>query len=236
MRPRRRALALLALAAILVGVAAPATAADDVLVVSLDGVTFTRTLAEPVFPAGLRMVPGDLVSEDLWVRNTGSTPARLRVELVGATSTDRDLARALSLGVITADGRGTPTPTAVEDAGECTVVISGVRLDAGESLRLRARAVLGDLEGQLGQDGVVSFGYRLVVTDTAAPRPADRLACAEADGDDDVVVPGTPGSKLASTGAEGVAPLGLLAAGLIGAGVALVLAFARRSSRDHATA
>lgn len=226
----RRGLALVALAALLIGPGSPATAADDPLSVSLDGVTFTRNLVDPVFPGAFRIVPGDVVSEDLWVRNSGSAAGRLRVELVGATASDEDLAHALSLGVISADGRGTPTPATIAEAGDCTVVISDVGLAAGETLRLRARALLGELDHQLGQDAVAAFEFRLVLTDTAAPAPSDPLLCAVGGDDDDVDVPGTPGGDLAATGAAGVQPLALLAAGLVGAG--LVLALVRRSSRD----
>lgn len=225
LRHRCRALALLT--AGFLALAAPASAADDVLEVSTDGATFGRETA-PLFPGDFRIVPGDVISEDLWVRNNGGVTGRLRIQLVDVSATDADLARALTLGVVAPDGRGDPTPRRIDEAGECTILNRDLLLAPGETLRLRAEAALGDLDGSLGQKGVATFGFRVVITDVALP-VADDEACD--DGDDTVDVPGTP-DDLAATGVEGTGTLALVAAGLVGAG--LVLAFVRRSARDDA--
>lgn len=227
MTPARRGLAVLALAVTLLG-AGPAAAADDSLHVSPDGVAFDRTMPGALFPAEFRVVPGDVRTENLWVRNTGPVTGRLQIQLVDAATTDPDLARALSLGVVAVDGRGRPTPRTIAEAGDCTIVNDGITLEPGETVALRAEATLADLDDRRAQGAVAAFGFRLVITDAAVPGEPGN-ACAT--GDDDVDVPGTPpGGDLAETGPEGVQPLALLAAGLIGAG--LVLALVRRSARD----
>lgn len=227
----RRALAVLALAAVLIGPAPAAGAADGGLLVSQDGVTFDSVMPGPLFPAGLRVVPLDTITEGLWVRNDGPVAGRLQVQLVDAGTSDADLGRALSLGVVAADGRGDPTPRTIAEAGDCTILNDGIRLEPGETVALRAEATLADLDGRRGQGAVAVFGFKLVITDAAVADP-DTTDCDA--GDDDVDVPGTPPGDLAATGADGVGPLGLLAAGLIGAGV--VLALVRRRARDGADA
>ncbi len=226
---RLRAITLLTAAVL--AVAAPASAADDTLQVSSDGVAFDRAMPAPLFPTELRMVPRDVDTRDLWVRNDGQVTGRLQIQVVEATTTDPDLARALSLGVVVVDGRGNPTPRTISEAGACAVLNDDILLAPGETVALRAEATLADLSGRQAQGAVAAFGFRVVITDATVPDPVAGDCDA---GDDDVDVPGTPPGDLAATGAEGVGPLGLLAAGLIGAG--LVLAFVRRSARDDADA
>lgn len=222
---RLRAITLLTAAVL--AVAAPASAADDTLQVSSDGIAFDRAMSAPLFPAELRMVPRDVNTRDLWVRNDGPVTGRLQIQVVEATTTDPDLARALSLGVVVVDGRGNPTPRTISEAGHCAVVNDGIILEPGEVVALRAEAALADLELRQAQGAVAAFGFRLVIVDATVP-PGPRNECATGDLVD---VPGTPpGGDLAVTGPEGLQPLALLAAGLIGAG--LVLALVRRSARD----
>lgn len=75
------------LAAALVLVSVPAHAADEVGL-SRDGVTWSTSLAQPLFDPGFRWVPGDVESERFYVRNQGPSGAEMTVEVVSADPDD----------------------------------------------------------------------------------------------------------------------------------------------------
>jgi LPXTG-motif cell wall-anchored protein len=166
-----------------------AAAPPPPLQVSTDGSVFVRSLTVPLFDPTFRIVPQGSLSRDLWVRNTGTSAGRLRVDLLNATSSDPDLAGALTISASEVAGSGTPNPTTVAAAGGCTVVLSAVPVAAGQTVKVTVAAALGDLDGRRGQDATASFGFRVVLVDAQAPAPADPTACTA--GDDEVDVPGT---------------------------------------------
>ncbi|HEY0905401.1 MAG TPA: hypothetical protein VGE14_16065 [Marmoricola sp.] len=94
MRPAPRAAVWWALACLplLVG-GGPAAAADvpGVVAVSVDGVHWTSSLSEPIFDPDVRWVPGDRRTSSFFVRNSGPTPATVRVQVLAE---DDDLVRA----------------------------------------------------------------------------------------------------------------------------------------------
>lgn len=178
---RARALATAALAGALALASAPAYAADGDVSVSLDGTTFATSVRTPLFDPSLRVVPGDVVTEDLWVRNTSTTDARVRLDVLDARADDPLFAAALTLGARTTDATGRELPTRVVDAGACTVVLRDVVLAAGATVRLAVTAMVGDLAHQDGTDATASFRLRAVAVDALAPTPSDPRDCSEGD-------------------------------------------------------
>lgn len=176
---RARALAAAALAGAFALAGAPAYAADDGVTVSLDGTTFTSSVTSPLFDPALRVVPGDVVTEDLWVRNSSTTDARVRLDVLDARADDPLFAAALTLGARTTEATGLELPTRVVDAGACTVVLRDVVLAAGATVRLAVAATVGDLVRQDGMDATASFRLRAVAVDATAPTPSDPRACSE---------------------------------------------------------
>ena len=73
---------LLATAALLVFTAAPAHAADE-LMLSRDGVTWSTELVDPLFDSSVRWVPGDERTESFYVRNASEQTGRLSIDILG---------------------------------------------------------------------------------------------------------------------------------------------------------
>jgi len=159
------------------------------LQVSTDGTAFVRSLTVPLFDPPFRIVPQDSLSRSLWVRNTGASAGRLRVDLLNATSSDPDLAGALTISASEVAGSGTPAPTTLAAAAGCAVVLSAVPVAAGQTVRITVAAALGNLDARRGQNATASFGFRVVLVDSQAAEPTDPTACVT--GGDQVDVPGT---------------------------------------------
>src|SRR5699024_45951 len=118
--------------------------------VSLDGSTFTSDVTTPLFDPTRRVIPGDIVTEDLWVRNSSTTDARVRLDVLDAHAADPLFAAALTLGARAVDATGREIPVTLADAGACSVVLRDVALRAGQTVRLAVTATVGDLEHQDG--------------------------------------------------------------------------------------
>lgn len=64
--------------------AAPAAYADaDYLQISHEGSSFSGSARQPIFPAGLHLVPGSSQPAALWVRNNSAEPAYLSLAVAG---------------------------------------------------------------------------------------------------------------------------------------------------------
>lgn len=164
------------------GAVASASAAEGGLQVSVDGVTYTSDNTLSLFPESWRFVPGDIETRAAWVRNTASSPALLRIDLIDAATTDPAFAAHLTLAATPSGSAATAVDFAdAIAAGGCTV-LSGTRvLDAGESARVDVQAAVSIALTELqGQRGDVSFALRATLLDPAAgaARPGDACAAA----------------------------------------------------------
>jgi len=254
------ALALVAGTALLAGTAPASAATSSPLLVSADGSTFTSSITTPLFDSAFRIVPRDSSSRDLWVRNAGAAAGRMRIDLLKASSSDPDLAAALSVSVVDTGGAGSATTTTVAGAGACTVLLTAVTLQPGQTAHLTATVALGDVSGDTAQGASATFGFRAVLTDAAVPAPTDPTSCAigggtsteipgsggDGSGTDPVSTPsassapssggspsagpGDPSGSLAHTGTESVAQA-LGVAALALLGGAFFLLLARRRRR-----
>jgi hypothetical protein len=158
---------LTALAA--VGVTAlPANAAGNGVEVSADDVTYASTLPGALFTLTGPLVPGDAVSEDLWVRNTSTAPGLLRVSLIDVVTTDAALAAALTMTTSLAGGGSRPA-VPLSAANPCAVLLEGPILEPGETRRLVTELILGDLTGQVGQGATAWTSLRVALVDPAYP-------------------------------------------------------------------
>lgn len=212
--------------------AAPASAAVGGLAVSGDGVTYRADNALPIFPAHWRLVPGDVETSSVWVRNDGPSEARLRIDLVDPTTDDPVFAAGVE---ISAEPRPASVTSAASvavgaaiDNGPCTVLSDDRVLAAGESARVDVTArVSAELSGLEGQRGTVGFGMRGVLMGATVGTPHE---------------PGTPcgglpvppdAGELPRTG--GILPGLALAVGAVAAatGVVVFSAARRRDPRGH---
>jgi hypothetical protein len=243
-RRRRAGAAVVAASAALLAVAAapvaasglpPAGAADDGgIVVSVDGDRYDDAPAEPLFAAPPVIVPGDVVTETLWVRNDSGVPATLRIDATDARATVAGFADALrvSAAIPPLDADAVP----FGDAADCAVLLRGPVLEPGElvavAVSLSFSAATPD---RVGHDARATLDFTASLRDEAA-EAADAGSCGAG-----VAVPGLPdgpgagpGGLLSDTGA--VPPLAALlwgAALAVGGGLVVALRIgAARSRRD----
>lgn len=148
----RLALAGMVVGALTLAPAAPAAAAGE-LQVSADGSAYGFSLSTPVFQTLGAMVPGDSQASTVYVRNTGDEAGFLRIVLADVQYSDLDLANALTIQASVLQDAGAPTPVSL--AEPCWVLNEGQTLAPGQSARIDLTAVLGNLDGTLGQGGTV---------------------------------------------------------------------------------
>ena len=165
-RPRRGPIAIpVVLAASLVAlmlvlVTPPTPTADRVtrgdILVSLDGANWSTTLPFGLFSGVGTVVPGDSLSRTLWIENTSSSPALLRLSRVENAGTRSSLSRAISL---TATARGASGPRVPAANGSCAQLLPDALVDAGKSISIVVTLSIADLmadEAQ-GQSAVISL-------------------------------------------------------------------------------
>ncbi|MBF4992997.1 hypothetical protein ITX31_02580 [Arthrobacter gandavensis] len=163
--------------------AAPAAHADaESLQVSFDGSSFTGSASRPVFPEGLRLVPGSSQSGALWVRNNSAEPAYLSLAVAG-----RGIGPELAgyLEVRSRSGAGAES-AALPGSVACSDLGTPVLLEAGAARRvdLSAGLVLEAPNSTMNQRG--SFDI-LLLLDAAGGRSACQPANAP---DNQVPAPG----------------------------------------------
>ncbi|MBF4571611.1 hypothetical protein ITJ64_03695 [Herbiconiux sp. VKM Ac-1786] len=250
-RARRAGAALVAAATALLAVAAAPVAAAGLpaagapsgltgtaggggIVVSVDGERYDDAPAEPLFAAPPVIVPGDVVTETLWVRNDGDVPATLRIDATDARATVPGFADALRVSAAISPLGAGAVPFG--DAADCAVLLRGPVLDPGErvavAVSLSFSAATPD---RVGHDARATLDFTASLRDEAA-EAAGGASCGAG-----VAIPGLPdgpgagpGGVLSDTGA--VPPLAALlwgAALAVGGGLVLALRIgAARSRRD----
>ncbi len=231
----RRGLAALAAVALGLGGialgAAPASADDaNPLLYSSDGISWSTSPLASIFPAGLTLVPGDVVTSTIHLRNNRAVTSSVLVVISDIQVDDADLGRVFTIAATDfATGGWSTTP--IVDLAECAVIVPRRELAPGETVSLRIEAAIEPaLTGGQGQSSQVRFNLRAGLGDPSAP--VTPQGCPTVAG----VIPLLPnaGGTIASTGAE--SPEGaLIVAGMaLGGGWLMILA-ARRRRREKET-
>lgn len=212
-----RLVLLVAMAVTLVAAGATAARAADELGLSIDGVSWSSSLSQPLFDSSQLWVPGDSATARFYVRNQGGTPADLTIDILGsATSALLDT--------------GDLHVTAVGGGGSWVTVS-----EAGEH-RLLTRPDLAD-----GQAAPIDVTVALDADSTNASqlRSAEldfRITLAEVVGtgtDGGSSDDGSDGSSLPGTGSA--ASRWIVTAGAMLLGLGLALVSRRRSERSERT-
>lgn len=228
--------------------AASGSGSAPAVLVSTDGTHFAPTLAAGLFDFAGPLIPGGSASASLFVKNPTDRPVVLALGATDIAFSNQEFADALSV-IVTSEsptGRSTTArPLTLGAAAECGLLLSGEQLAADTTARIDLALAMADVTGSVAQGQSAAFRVHVSLWDAAAPQPAD--AC-HGPGPD---LPGlsSPGSGsgtgtdtdagqdtqpqsastrtgLAHTGSDVLPPL-LLAAGLLGAGLALLLATRR---------
>jgi hypothetical protein len=150
-----------AVAALLLGLPAPAAAEPGRLELSRDGRVWRAELTRPLFRQVPVLVPGSRAVTTLHVRNASPRPARLTVQ-AGPERPTAGLARHLDVTATIAGGR--THAARPEQRQECSTVPPGPVLGPSESRLVRIRVGLADVGGRVaqGQSTDLSLLVRLV--------------------------------------------------------------------------
>ncbi|MGA1838008.1 hypothetical protein VD659_13870 [Herbiconiux sp. 11R-BC] len=207
--------------------------------VSLDGVDFRDPLSRPLFAGAPVVVPGDSMSASLWVRNAGASPATVRLSGTDAWSTSAELAAALLVSA------GAPGARAAEAlplgaASGCALLLTGPVLEPGSSVALTVTVAFSpDARGREAQDARAGLDFVAALRDPAdgAGPSADCAGGAvvpafPGGGDEGLAAPGIRSGAIASTGLP-VALVTLVAAALLGAGIAVTVAHPAGRALPH---
>lgn len=210
------------------GVVAPASAATDTVLLSLDGTTFTPTLSSGLFDGAGLLVPGQSVSRSLWIRNPTASGSALRVSVRNLVSTSTVFADGVSLSSLDSLPGSSPVSHALSGLGACQVLSSAPSIAAGGTVKVTLTFTMADLTAAVAQTDRASLDLMIAMRDASAGAFSGS-AC------------GDGGTLLADTGTfrtvaftGGSIPVPLIVGGgvLLGVGMCLIVARRRRQSED----
>ncbi|MGO4105968.1 LPXTG cell wall anchor domain-containing protein [Leifsonia sp. YAF41] len=233
------------------GVAAPASAASDQILVSADGVSWSTSLNADLFAGAGLLIPEGSQSASLWVKNPTDRPVEVRLSARNVSFSSPDFSANLSLASWNSVDDETLT-TQGDAVTKCEILVNSQSLAAGGVLKAIVTLTMADVFDLVAQDADANVNVMVSMRDAAAGAfPAS--AC-----DDDGVIVGpttptapTPGpttapstptgtitgsgavttKPLAQTGADAATPA-LVVAGLLGGGLVFFLIGRRRRKTD----
>jgi hypothetical protein len=189
--------------------------------VRLDGVGFGEGVSEPLFRDPPVVVPGDVVSAMLWVRNGSDQDAVVRFSGTGAWSSSAAFAEQLMVSA-GPEGRDDSVRVPLGESAGCALLYSGPVLPPGGVLALEVSlAFAADTTGRDAHSAQAGIDFVATLRDPAEPVSA-AADCAGA------VIPGLPtdpeGNAGPSNGSPGsIASTGFAALLLGGACLAALL-------------
>ncbi|MBM0123177.1 hypothetical protein [Pimelobacter simplex] len=207
----RRLAALVAAAVLAVGVAAAPAHADDEIGLSRDGLTWVPALTTPLYEAGFTWVPGDVEERSFRVRNDGPSAGELLVDVVAS-----DPQALLASPDFLLEARVGSGPWVEVAPGTTRLQPAVLDVPRGADTSVTVRGTFrAETTGHM--DEIAPFDVRVTLSEDGDIGGEEDEGGGD-DGDDGEVA----GGALPDTGGRfGVGVL-WLAAGLIGAGIALV--------------
>ena len=208
-----------------------ASAAQDDVLLSLDGISFAPTLSAGLFDGAGTLVPGDEEQSTLWVKNNTQLDGALWLSRVDSAGTTTLFSEALAL-FETGTSPAEAGPPGVNGAS-CTLVGPPRPIRAGQAIAIPLTLAVADLDGTDGQNERVELRLIAALADAAGPSPGNTYC--PLDGASVTVIPspgaaGSPFDPLPFTGIV-LAPWVMAGGLLLGAG--LSLAIARRRERGR---
>jgi LPXTG-motif cell wall-anchored protein len=167
-----------ALLAVLVGVAtalavaAPASADDDPIELSTDGVVWSTTLPGGLFDSFQGAVPGDSVTRSVSVRNPEDFEITLQTKALDVASRSSDLLSSITVDG-EAGGRTLPAPVALSTLVDCATLAPDVVIGAHATTRVSITLALTDVDSSVAQSSQGGFSVLLVLKDNAAGPPSE---------------------------------------------------------------
>ena len=223
--------ALIVLSSLLLGATSagpgvsPAAAADDGLFVSADGSHWVPKLKTQLFAHFGMLVPGNGQHADLWIKNSSSYDASMRIAI-------KDLeipSAAFASGVIlTTTGQGTDLDQVwnVGDLDKCKVVIPTAKMKPGQIVKLGLTFTMLDLDGLTAQQETANVNFQVKMREVqGGVFPEDPC-------DETIISPASEGGGLPFTGQGIRTDLIIAAAVLVGIGLFLVVRRRRRADEE----
>ena len=143
---------------VLVSVPEPSAdrAASGGILVSLDGANWSATLPLGLFSGIGPVSPGDSLSRTLWIENTSSSPALLRLSRIETTGTSSLFSHAISLSATARGANGSP-PLAQDRS--CARLLPDRVVGAGKSTSIVVTLAIADLRAEeaQGQSATISL-------------------------------------------------------------------------------
>ncbi len=225
---RTLALAAVALVALAVPLAVPqaAHAAPPEILVSTDGVSFAPDSSVQLFDDIARIVPGDVSTERLWIRNNSSTPALVRVAVDDLVVPSAQFGAAVTLS---STMNGFTFVSSMGALTDCQVVVQAQTIAAGSTMVVDFEAAMSSAtSGRDAQGESAQLSFVVTAHEWAAGpfTTADGCSAGAAGG------PGAAAPALPFTGAD-VAQTALWAIAMLVVGA--LFAVLRRRRRDEQT-
>ena len=155
MTARRRLAGFLALTlvtlALTFGVAAPAEAAPQQLVLSSDGVNFSRVLPTGVFQNAGRLVPLDTYATSVWVKNPTLTDSQMRISVADLLTSSDVFASNMTL-TATEDATGATVTKTLLELKTCDVIVTSQVVQPGAVVRVDLTLAMSDVPAKVAQD------------------------------------------------------------------------------------
>jgi hypothetical protein len=170
------AVVILLTAGIATGPAAARTPDSAYLLVSDDGVAFSRTSDLHLFQDMGRVVPGDEGVERIWIKSQAPADGELRVEIFDVVVDDPALAAAMTLTVTML---GETRELRLDDAAasdKATLVLNSAVVTPGSVVQIDAAMsvdkMLGGEHGSDGTLGTVGFSTRATISGDGSAAPS----------------------------------------------------------------
>lgn len=211
---KRLLVRLLGMTVILATAAAPAQAAGE-LELSLDGTTWTQSIAGPLFDESMRWVPGDSETASFFIRNNGGSNGTLTVDIL--SSQFGDLLDSGDLHITARGGGGDWTD--VSDGAQHRL-LSATDVAEGEVAEIKVDVSFDAASNNSTQLRAADLNFRVTLSESLPVNPTGLGDNDGGDGEgagDNNDVMGLPG-----TGAMDVRWFLTIGAILVGVGLAFV--------------
>ena len=212
------------------GAGAASAAQDDVLL-SLDGVTFAPTLSAGLFDAVGRLVPNDIAQSTLWVKNNTQLDGALWLSRVDPAGTTTLFSSALTLH----EPGTTPSEAGPPGASgaSCTLLGPPRPIRAGQAIAIPLTLSVADLAGRDGQNEQVTLHLIAALADAVGPSPGTTFCPIDGASVSVIASPGVTAGDPDPLPFTGVALAPWIMAGglLLGAGIFVTVARRRERTR-----
>jgi hypothetical protein len=244
---RRRVIAALAFATVVVGAVLPAGAANAAVPIELStqGVVWNTSLPGGLFDGFAGAVPGDSVTRSFYVKNPTDLSVTMKVRATDVVPGTNNLGQSITvLGAV--PGHALAAPVTLASLTDCATLAPDVVLAGGAVTRVTITLAMLDVSGSLAQAADGGFDVLLTMQDNAAGAPAtscDGAGVANGGGTANgggasTTQPAATGSRasrsgpLAFTGVDIVVPIEL-AILLLGVGLFILIVRRRRKENEE---